>query len=122
MTLKREARLPLAILAIGAILHGGSKPPSPPIVIEEGIKVTEYEADSKGATFRWETKDDRIVLGEDVFVVQYKERQIPAKNGYSDWKVLGTTKDTSFTSKVFLRNRDIIVRIVVDKGVVIETD
>lgn len=120
MTLPVEHRLPLAILAIGAILFGGSKPPSPPIVTEEGIEIKSYKADAKGATFVWGTKDDRIEVGKDVFVVEYRERQICSKTGYSAWRKLGETKEEKFSSDVFLRNRDIIVRISVDKGAIID--
>jgi hypothetical protein len=120
MTLYKEHRLPLAILAIGAILFGGSKPPSPPVVMEEGIEIKSYKADAKGATFEWVTKDDRIEVGKDVFIVEYRERQIAPRTGYSAWRKLGETKEEKFSSNVFLRNRDIIVRISVDKGAIID--
>lgn len=105
------------LFAALATFYAGSKPPSPPVVVEEGIKVTTFESDASGATIGWETTDERIVIGEDVFVVQFKERQIPRIGGYSQWQTLGETTNTLFTSKEFLRNRDILVRIVVDKGV-----
>jgi hypothetical protein len=107
-------------LAFAATKYGGSKPPTPPIITEEGIKIKSYKADSKGATFVWQTKDDRIEIGKDVFVVEYRERQICSKTGYSAWRKLGETKEERFSSNVFLRNRDIIVRISVDKGAVID--
>ena len=116
MAIAKE-HLPLfAVFAALAIIFGGSKPPSPPVVVEKGIKVTSFYSAASGAVIGWEVLDESIIIGEDVFIVQYRERQIPLKGGYSDWKTLGFTKETSFASKEFLRNRDIIVRIAVDKG------
>lgn len=118
-----KEHLPFFIaFAAAATFYAGSKPPSPPVVVEEGIKITTFEANAAGAVIGWETTDERIVVGEDVFVVQYKERQIPRRTGYSEWKTLGSTIETSFSSKVFLRNRDIIIRVAVDKGAVADEE
>jgi hypothetical protein len=66
----------------------------------------------------WETEDDRIVLGEDEFIVEYQERQIPARTGWSKWKEVGRTKTTDFHADGFWRNRDVRLRIRVDKGAI----
>jgi hypothetical protein len=107
----------LLVMAIGAIIFGGSKPPSPPIITSEGIKVVTYSAPIYGGMeISWKTTDERIKLGEDEFIVQVKERQIPSRTGWSKWKDVGRTKDLKFFTKGFWRNRDILLRVIVDKG------
>jgi hypothetical protein len=122
MAIAKEHLPFFAVFAALAIIFGGSKPPSPPVVVEKGIKVTSFNSAAQGAVIGWEVLDESIIVGEDIFIVQYRERQIPRKGGYSDWKTLGSTKETSFSSKEFLRNRDIIVRIAVDKGAVADEE
>jgi hypothetical protein len=107
------------IFAALMTIFAGSKPPSPPTVVEKGIKLTIFSAPiTGGMTIGWETEDDRIVLGEDEFIVEYQERQIPARTGWSKWKELGRTKETEFSAKGFWRNRDVRLRIRVDKGAI----
>lgn len=106
-------------LAVVMIIFAGSKPPSPPTVVEKGIKLTTFSAPiTGGMTIGWETEDDRIVLGEDEFIVEYQERQIPARTGWSQWRELGRTKTTEFSADGFWRNHDVRLRIRVDKGAI----
>lgn len=107
------------ILAALMTIYAGSKPPSPPTVVEKGIKLTTFSAPiTGGMIIVWETEDDRIVLGEDEFIIEYQERQIPARTGWSKWKKLGRTKETDFHADGFWRNRDVRLRIRVDKGAI----
>lgn len=107
------------ILAIAMTIFAGSKPPSPPTVVEKGIKLTTFSAPiTGGMTIGWEVEDDRITLGEDEFFVDYQERQIPARTGWSQWRELGRTKTTDFHADGFWRNRDVRLRIRVNKGAI----
>lgn len=109
----------LLVLAICAVWFGGSKPPSPPIVQEEGIKVLTFSAPiTGGLEMTWETVDARIDVGTDDFIVYVSERQIPARTGWSAWRELGRTKETAFQTDGFWRNRDVRLRIAVDKGAI----
>jgi hypothetical protein len=107
------------ILAVLMTIFAGSKPPSPPTVVEKGIKLTTFSAPiTGGMTIGWETEDDRIVLGEDEFIVEYQDRQIPSRTGWSMWREAGRTKTTNFHADGFWRNRDVRLRIRVDKGAI----
>lgn len=106
-------------LAVVMTIFAGSKPPSPPTLVEKGIKLTTFSAPiTGGMNIGWETEDDRIVLGEDEFIIEYQERQIPARTGWSQWKELGRTKETKVSAKGFWRNRDVRLRIRVNKGAI----
>jgi hypothetical protein len=107
------------ISAVLATIFAGSKPPSPPTLVEKGIKLTTFSAPIIGGmNIGWETEDERITLGEDEFIIEYRERQIPARKGWSEWREVGRTKTTEFSAKGFWRNRDILLRIRVDKGAI----
>ena len=107
------------IFAVVMTIFAGSKPPSPPTVVEKGIKFTTFSVPiTGGMTIGWEVEDDRITLGEDEFIVECKERQIPSRTGWSKWQELGRTKTTKFSAKGFWRNRDVRLRIRVDKGAI----
>lgn len=98
-----------------AIAYGGTKPQPPPVVDRvEGIKVTSFVSDSRGMRMNWETTDARIEEG-DTFVVEYCERQIPQRTGWSNWKTLTSTTDKSVDVPTFLRNRDARIRVSVYK-------
>lgn len=106
-------------LAVVMTIFAGSKPPSPPTLVEKGIKLTTFSAPiTGGMTIGWETEDDRIVLGEDEFIVECQDRQIPARTGWSKWRELGRTKTTDFHANGFWRNRDVRLRIRVNKGAI----
>ena len=107
------------ILAVLMTIFAGSKPPSPPTVVEKGIKLTTFSAPiTGGMNIGWEVEDDRITLGEDEFIVEYQERQIPSRTGWSQWREAGRTKSTEFSAKGFWRNRDVRLRIRVNKGAI----
>lgn len=111
--------LGLVAFAFAMMLIGGSKPPSPPIVQEEGIKVLTYNAPiTGGMTMTWKTTDNRIVLGQDEFIIKCRERQIPARTGWSAWREIGRTKEPKISKDGFWRNRDIQLRIEVEKGAI----
>lgn len=107
------------IFALLTTIYAGSKPPLPPTILEKGIKLTTFSAPiTGGMTIGWETEDDRITLGEDEFIVECQERQIPARTGWGLWREIGRTKTTEFSAKGFWRNRDVRLRIRVDKGAI----
>jgi hypothetical protein len=98
-------------------IYAGSKP----TVIDKGIKLTSVVAHASGGIdIAWEIEDERITVGEDEFIVQYRERQIPSRTGYGKWKELGRTKDTSISAKGFYLDRDMLIRIKVNKGAISE--
>lgn len=100
-------------------VYASTKPPEPPHVIDKGIRLTTFSAPIFGGlNIGWEIEDDRIVSGEDEFIVECQERQIPARTGWSKWKELGRTKETKFSAKGFWRNCDVRLRIRVDKGAI----
>lgn len=108
-------------MAVFATIRGGSKPPSPPIVVQERIRVTKFDAPSTGGmTIAWKADDDRIIIGEDEFVVMVSDRQIPSRTGWSDWRELGRSMTEEFHTDGFWRNRDVRIKITVDKGALLK--
>lgn len=107
----------LLAFAVAMLLYGGTKPDTPPVVTKEGIKLTRFSVDGK-LSLAWDTTDDRIELGTDEFIIRVRERQIPARTGWSLPREIGRTKDTEFTADGFWRNRDIMIWIEVDKGAI----
>lgn len=109
----------LIVLTAVAIVVGGSKPPGPSVIQEQGIKVTSFTAPIWGGmNLEWETTDERIDLGSDEFVIRVSDRQIPARTGWSAWREVGRTTNTSFSVDGFWRSRDIRLKVEVDKGVI----
>lgn len=110
--------LAIAVFFAVAIAYGGTKPPTPPPVVDrvEGIQVTGFASDADGVRMSWETTDERIVDG-DTFIVEYCERQVPAKTGWSNWKTLTTTTEKSVDLPTYLRNRDARLRVSVYKEI-----
>lgn len=113
----RSNKVVLGALTVAAILYGGTKPP---VVVEQGIKITQRNIEDNQVTLQWSTTDERIVVGEDSFRVLKKIRQIPARTGWSDWVLIGETIDTNFIHKCFMRGEDCIFKIQVDKGAINE--
>lgn len=117
--LKSAGGLGLVVFAIAMTYAAGTKPdPPPPVVTEEGIKLTRFAVDDGKLTLAWETTDDRIELGSDEFIIRVRERQIPARTGWSAPREIGRTKATEFTADGFWRDRDIMIWIEVDKGAI----
>ena len=113
--MKIKGRFGLAVLAIAAIVYGGSKPG---VVVEKGIKITTRDIYDNKVSLEWATTDERIVIGQDTFRIFKKVRQIPARSGWSDWKLIGETTGTNFTHQCFMRGEDCIFKIQVNKGVI----
>lgn len=111
----RQGSFGLILLAIAAVAFGGSKGGGE-IIAEEGIKLSSVSSDASGLKITWETTDERIVVGEDEFIILAQERQIPSRTGWSTWKEIGRTKDTTFESSSFFRNSDYRYKVYVDKG------
>ena len=109
------------VFAAALTICAGSKLPSPPTLVEKGIKLTTFSAPlTGGMNIGWEVEDDRITLGEDEFIVEYQDRQIPSRTGWSDWKEAGRTKTTDFHADGFWRNRDIRLKVTVNKGALLK--
>jgi hypothetical protein len=107
--------------AAALTICAGMKPPSPPTLVEKGIKLTTFSAPlTGGMNIGWKVEDDRIKLGEDEFIIEFQERQIPARTGWSAWRELGRTKNVEFYTDGFWRNRDIRLKIIVDKGALLK--
>lgn len=103
-----------AIMVIGATEQAGNKGE---VITEQGIQITDVKnTPEDGLSISWKTTDDRIVIGEDEFIVLIQERQIPARSGWSGWKEIGRTKDATFRDRAFYLNRDVRVKVYVDKG------
>lgn len=115
-----RGKLGLIPLAVVMLLHAGNKPPSPPTLVQEGIKIATWKANNHGWELSWEVQDNRIILGEDTFIIQMCDRQIPARRGYGAWREVGRTKTLKFSKDEFIRARDVMLRIVVDKGAISE--
>ena len=117
---KMRGKAGLIPLAIMVILFVGLKPPSPPTIVQEGIKIATWKATNEGWEISWEVEDDRISVGDDTFIIQMCDRQIPARRGYGAWREVGRTKALKFEKKEFIRARDVMLRIAVDKGAISE--
>jgi hypothetical protein len=116
---KLVRRIVFFFFAAIATVFAGSKPPSPPTVVDKGIKLTTFSAPIFGGMdIGWETEDERITLGEDEFIIECQDRQIPARTGWSNWREIGRTKETDFHAEGFWRNRDVRLRIRVEKGAI----
>jgi hypothetical protein len=118
--LSKRGGFGLLLLAAAMTYSAGTKPDVPPVVVEEGIKITSLDVGESagGLKIEWETKDERIVVGEDEFVVRCRDRQIPSRTGWSAWREVGRTKATEFSAGGFWKSRDIQLRIEVDKGAI----
>lgn len=116
----KQGRASMCLWCVLWCLYGGKKPDIPPVVTQEGIKLKTLEVGTGkgGLEVSWETKDDRIVVGEDTFIIKCRDRQIPARIGWGAWREIGRTKDTSFSADGFWKSRDIMIRIEVDKGAI----
>lgn len=112
---KHGRSVPVLAFAAVMILYGGTKPDTPPVILEQGIKLTQFDVDD-GLSVTWETTDDRIEVGTDEFIIRVSDRQIPARTGWSAWRELGRTTNTSFSAGGFWRNRDVRLRIEADTG------
>lgn len=114
----------LGALVVRMIAYGGSKPdtPEPPVVVEEGITITERTVDSDGITIKWKSEDSRIVPGETVFIIEARER--PMRLGKTivmqptnpDWYEIGRTTDFELAQPGVWtdKTREIRVRTVIE--------
>ena len=114
--LDRLVSLALAApLCVALIVHGSTKPtPTPPIVTEEGIKLTKLAVDAKRATLEWSSTDERIAEGA-VYMVQKR-----VSGG--DWATVHSTTGTNAVIDCFTVDRDTSWRIAVDLGEIDETE
>ena len=110
--LDRLAGLALAApLCVALIVHGSTKPtPNPPIVTEEGIKLTKLAVDAKEAALEWSSTDERIAAGA-VYMVQKR-----VSGG--DWATVHSTTGTNAVIDCFTVDRDTSWRIAVDLGAI----
>ena len=115
-----RGKLGLVPFAVMMLVFVGTKQPSPPTIVQEGIKLATWKATNEGWEISWEVEDDRISVGGATFIIQMCDRQIPARKGYGAWREVGRTKALKFEKKEFIRARDVMLRIAVDKGAISE--
>lgn len=98
-------RLLLVPFVVAMIVHGSTKPP--PVITEEGIRLTRCDVTSRLVDVAWESTDARIVPGETVFFVQASFGGAPFRD------VLATT---NFAARIalFTVDRDARWRIRAD--------
>ena len=114
--LDRLVALALAApLCVALVVKGSTKPaPTPPIVTEEGIRLTKLVVDAKRATLEWAPADGRIAAGA-VYMVQKRV-------GGGGWATVHSTAGTNAVVECFTVDRDTSWRIAVDLGEVDETE
>lgn len=66
----------LAPLVVALVIYAGDKPepPEPPGPVTIGISLISVTEGPNGVHFEWETDDERITPGEDLFFVQRKKK------------------------------------------------
>lgn len=98
------------------IVHGSSKPPTPPpVIVEQGITLTRCDVDTRRATLEWYTSDERIELGTDTFQVQRRSKAFPFKGGWSPWETVGETTATNIVIEGWTLDKNTQYRIAVEK-------
>lgn len=96
--------------------YGSTKPePPPPVIVEQGIKLTRHFVDKNAVSLEWSTEDERIIVGTDVFQVQRRTKAFPFKGGWSAWQTIGETTSTNLTIEGFTLDRNTQYRIAVEK-------
>lgn len=93
-------------LAAAFLLWGGTKPPTPPVVTDERIRLDRIELTSRAAVLSWRVLDDSLVSPE--YLVQRR-----AVGSYR-WTTVLRTVEPRCTLEDFLVNRDYDWRIVVE--------
>lgn len=104
--MSKPTKIVLLAMAFVAVMYGGTK-----TINIKSAKVTDTTA-----TLSWETDDNRIIIGEDEFIILKADRQIPSRTGWSDWYEVGRTTDTNFTyNGGFMKACDTKFKVRVDK-------
>ncbi len=96
----------VAILFSAFILWGGTKPPTPPVITEEGINLTSFEVSADEVRFEWEAEDERLADAE--YLIQSR------RVGASAWETIGRTKNKNFVWQKFTVDLSRDYRIIVD--------
>lgn len=112
--LPSQGRNGLSCLAIALTLFGGSKGEGG-VVVEKGIRITNVQRNVSSLEITWTPEDDRITEGDE-YIILMRTRQIPARKGWSAWKEVGRTKESAFSTQTFTLDKDIQLKIRVDKG------
>lgn len=98
------------------IVHGSTKPPTPPpVIVEQGITLTRCDVTPERATLEWSTSDDRIEIGTDTFQVQRRSKAFPFKGGWSPWETVGETTATNIVIEGWTLDKNTQYRIAVEK-------
>jgi hypothetical protein len=109
----------LAFLVGVAVEHGGTKPPKPPTVEEQGIKITRHEVTPQGVSLAWNTEDPRITA-ETEYIVEFRKR--PIMLGDTEvvtpddfkWKELGRTKSSELLREIYMLDSTFEMRVRAD--------
>lgn len=105
-------------LLYALVLQGSTKPtPPPPIETEEGIRLTEVNAQRDSVSFKWESTDERIKKGA-IFQIQRRYKAFPFLSGWSNWSTVKEVSANEATIKGFTWDKNNQYRI----AVLIETD
>lgn len=112
--------LVLFISTLSLTIWAGTKPPIPPSVFEEGIKITKHTATPEDVSVAWETEDPRVTDGETEYVVDFRKKPIMLGDTVAvspddfEWKEFGRTKDKELTKNVFLLDSTYDIRVRAD--------
>ena len=112
----------LAVPICGMIAYGSTKPPTPPVVEEKGITLTECAVNSEGLTVKWEADDERIEVGKTIFIIEARERpmmlgkRIVAQPTNPNWYEITRTTDFEIAQPGVWtdKTREIRVRTVIE--------
>lgn len=90
----------------------------PDIVTGDDIKITNFQVGrfKKGLYMSWEVTDT-ITVGEDEFIIQKCWRAIPFRRTYTNWQIIGTTKETEWRDNEAHWHQDEKYRVIVLKEI-----
>lgn len=94
------------LLGASFVLWGGTKPPTPPVVTDERIRLDRVALSAREAVLEWRLLDDSLASPE--YLVQRR-----AVGSYQ-WTTVLRTTESRCRLEGFLVNRDYDWRIVID--------
>lgn len=109
-----------------AVVHGSTKPPTPPPVVEEkGITLTKCEVNSEGLNVEWKAEDERIEAGRTLFIIEAREKpmmlgkKVVFQPTNTKWYEIGRTTDFEIAQPGVWtdKTREIRVRTIIEGSV-----
>lgn len=113
----------VSVCFFAAFVHGSTKPPSPPPVVEEkGITLTGCFVNSQGLWIRWTAEDRRIEAGITVFIIEARDKPITLgkkvvfRPTNTDWYEIGRTTDFEIAQPGVWtdKTREIRIRTIIE--------